>query len=159
MPTSVRRSVAAFWSGSLLGFAAWGWLAARLASRALGEGVPGEEAETAVALGITAAIVLGAPAAFLFGAAMVRARDAGSWRAALGTGGALGVAVALPLRAAATALPGDPGVAGAPALLVVAPAAAMMAGAVAGALALRRRGAAPVTASEAQPVERRARCG
>jgi hypothetical protein len=131
MHTSVRRSFAAFWSASLLGFAGWGWLAARLCAAALGEGPAGEELETAVALGLGAAVLLGAPAALLYALVMRRVEPATAWPAALAAGAALSAAIAVPLRALATALPGD-GVAGGIGPFAAAAATAMMAGAIAG---------------------------
>jgi hypothetical protein len=149
MSTTIRRA-AAFWSASLFGFAAWGALAARLAAGALGEGSAAEGVETALVLGVVAAIVVGGPAALLF--AVVMRSAAASWRTAIRTGLALAVVVALPLRAVAAALPGDDA-AGGPAYFVVLAALAMFAGAVAGFAAVGR--GVPAAAPAQAPATRR----
>ena len=136
-----RRGALAFWLASLSGFVAWGYLLAGVVIGGMPEAPAafGESATTAVAVGLAGAIALGAPAALLFAAIMRCVGRDGAWRAAVVTGGALSAALALAFEALAAVVMSDWGWARAPGVLVAAAAAAMMAGAVGGTLAGRRR--------------------
>jgi hypothetical protein len=130
-----RRTALGFWVASLAGFVGWGQLVGGVAASAMdgGPAPAGEAATTALALGLAGAVVLGAPAALLFGGVMRRIREGAAWPAALATGGVLSAALVVPFGAFASAL-SDWGLAREPGIFVVAAAATMMAGAVSGAL-------------------------
>lgn len=134
-----RRGALAFWLASLVGFVAYGHLVACMFVDAMPEAPAplGESVSAAVAVGLAGAVALGAPAALLFGAVMRRLHRRGAWRAALVTGGALSVAVALAFKALAAAVLADWGFVRTPGVFFATAAAAMMAGAVGGTLAGR----------------------
>jgi hypothetical protein len=136
-----RRGALAFWLASLIGFVAYGHLLAGVFMGGMPESLAafGESATTAVAVGLAGAIALGAPAALLFAGVMRFAGRHGAWGAAVVTGGALSAGLALAFRGLAAAVMSDWGYARAPGVLIATAAAAMMAGAVGGTLAGRRR--------------------
>jgi hypothetical protein len=129
------RTALGFWVASLAGFVGYGHLVAGIAASGMdgGPAPMGEAATTALALGLAGAVVLGAPAALLFGGVMWRIRRSAAWPAAIATGAALSAALIVPFSAFASAL-ADWGCAREPGLFVVAAAATMMAGSVTGAL-------------------------
>ncbi|HEX7624724.1 MAG TPA: hypothetical protein VF400_14200 [Anaeromyxobacteraceae bacterium] len=134
-----RRGALAFWLASLVGFVAFGHLVACMFVDAMPEAPAplGESVSAAVAVGLAGAMALGAPAALLFGVVMHRLHRRGAWRAALVTGGALSVVLALAFKALAVAVLADWGFVRAPGVFFTTAAAAMMAGAVGGTLAGR----------------------
>ena len=149
LPFRFGRGALGFWVASLAGFVAYGYLVAELAQAGMGDGSRAEAAETALVLGGVGAVVLGVPAALLFGAVMRRVRRGAEWPAALATGLVLSAAVYLPLRLFAAVVAAEWGPARGPATFCVASAAAMMAGAIAGTLAARP-GPMPATVCSAR---------
>jgi hypothetical protein len=133
-----RRAALGFWIASLGGFVGYGALVAGVAAAGLdgGPAPAGEAARAGLALGLSGALLLGAPAAALFGGVMRRVAGAAVWPSALATGAALSGALYAAFATFAGAI-ADQGCAGEPAVAAAAAALAMMAGAVSGAAAGR----------------------
>ncbi|HVI73703.1 MAG TPA: hypothetical protein VM683_01850 [Anaeromyxobacteraceae bacterium] len=144
-PFSIGRSAAGFWLASLAGFVVHGWILARSSAGAWAEAgaIPGEGEAigAALALGLLEGVVVGAPAALLFAAAMRRTRGR-AWPTALAVGGVLAVALALVLASWARAAV-DLGWARVTGVHLAVAIATVAAGAAAGTLGGRGRGRTP----------------